>query len=63
MEAHGRCVGHGGFPAYRDKLGSYPQQNGGGRSRTRNLVPGGRVLDMPNPYVTMTPADYTPTAT
>jgi hypothetical protein len=56
----GRCVGHGGFPAYRDKLASYPQE-GDGRWRRlppRNLVPGGLVLDMPNPYVENDPDRY-----
>lgn len=47
----GRCIGHGGFPAYRDRLGSYPLQNGWRTLPARHLVPGGRVLDRPNPYV------------
>lgn len=48
----GRCVGHGGFPYFRESL------PGGGGSKpvfvrldTRNGVPGGVVLDGPNPFV------------
>jgi Calcineurin-like phosphoesterase len=49
---HGRCVGHGGFPAFRDNLHAYPEDGEGWRRLpTKNLVPGGVVLDMPNPYV------------
>jgi hypothetical protein len=55
----GRCIGHGGFPAYRDKLGSYPLQDPGWRRLpARNFVPGGLVLDMPNPYVASNPDHY-----
>jgi hypothetical protein len=57
----GRCIGHGGFPAYRDKLGEYPQEGDPGAWRrlpSRNLVPGGLVLDMPNEHVTSDPERY-----
>jgi hypothetical protein len=39
----GRCIGPGGFPAYRGELGDYEQVEGGHwRSLpARNLVPGG----------------------
>jgi hypothetical protein len=55
----GRCVGHGGFPEFRDKIddaaidpnepvtGDYKWR----RLAPRNLVPGGIILDGPNPYV------------
>ena len=55
---HGRCVGHGGFPEYRDKLLSYPQEGVFRRLGTRNLVPGGLVLDMPNAYIPSNPDRY-----
>jgi len=55
----GRCIGHGGFPAYRDKLGAFPQEGGAFRRLpARNLVPGGLVLDMPNPYIESDPDRY-----
>lgn len=49
----GRCVGNGGFPAYRDDLTQYPAEGGDQRWRrlpARNLVPGGVVLDVRNSY-------------
>jgi hypothetical protein len=48
----GRCVGNGGFPAYRDDLRHCPEDRGDPRWRRvdgRNLIPGGAVLDVPNP--------------
>lgn len=57
----GRCIGHGGFPAYRDKLNDYPREGNGGcwrRLAARNLVPGGLVLDMPNKYIESDPDRY-----
>ncbi len=48
----GRCVGHGGFPYFRENL-----PGGGGstqmfaRLESRNGVPGGFVLDGPNQFV------------
>jgi hypothetical protein len=50
----GRCVGHGGFPGFRDKLGHFPVEDGDARWRRlpgKNLVPGGIVLDAPNSYI------------
>ena len=50
-----------GFPAYRDKLGDYPQAGDGGQWRRlpgRNLVPGALVLDMPNRYIETDPDRY-----
>jgi hypothetical protein len=51
---HGRCMGHGGFPAFRDDLREYSADRDDERWRrlpARMLVPGGAVLDMPNEYV------------
>ena len=48
----GRCIGHGGFPYFREDL-----PGGGGsnpvfaRLESKNGVPGGFVLDGPNPFV------------
>src|SRR5688572_21968810 len=49
----GRCVGHGGYPYFRDKLDAYPLAGGPmwRRVEAKNLVPGAVVLDAPNPYV------------
>ena len=59
----GRCVGHGGFPYFREAevFGNNPPAKpefktlGG-----RNLVPGARILDGQNPFVTEAPAKYGP---
>lgn len=50
---YGRCVGHGGYPYFRDKLGHLPIAEGQSwrRVETKNLVPGALVLDAPNRYV------------
>ncbi len=53
---HGRCIGHGGYPYFRTTPeGAQRQQSGEGfvwlRLPGRNLVPGGLLLDGPNPYV------------
>jgi hypothetical protein len=52
----GRCIGHGGYPYFRtDVGGSSPVGGIEGfrwyRLPSRNLVPGGLVLDGPNRYV------------
>jgi len=64
----GRCVGHGGFPEFRDKIddvpidadepvvGDYKWR----RLAARNLVPGGIILDGPNPYVKGHENEYQP---
>jgi len=54
---YGRCVGHGGFPYFRDKLGNAPveiQKNGGvtwRRMPAAGFAPSGLILDGPNPYI------------
>jgi len=56
----GRCVGHGGFPYYRDNLGPVVQNLTFKVLRNDGDVPGGSILDGPNPYVTADPAGYGP---
>lgn len=49
---HGRCIGHGGFPYFRDQLpGAGGPANTFVRMESRNGVPGGRILDGPNPHI------------
>jgi hypothetical protein len=54
---HGRCVGHSGFPYWRDHFtegtveSRGPQDTAWRRVGTKNLVPGGLILEGPNPYV------------
>ncbi|MGE0451626.1 MAG: hypothetical protein AB7Q29_18780, partial [Vicinamibacterales bacterium] len=48
----GRCVGHGGYPYFRDRLEALPVVDGTWRRMEgKNLVPGALVLDAPNKYV------------
>jgi hypothetical protein len=57
----GRCVGHGGFPAFRDNL-----PGAGGkiyqwiRLTAQPHVPAARLLDGPNFWVTQDPEGYNP---
>jgi hypothetical protein len=54
---YGRCVGHGGYPYFRDKLADYPGSAAGGNGIVwrqfggKNMLPGGLVLDGTNPYL------------
>lgn len=46
---YGRCVGHSGYPYRRLSIG---ERDGNWlRIPERNLVPGGLLLDIPNPYI------------
>jgi len=63
----GRCVGHGGFPEFRDKIDDVPIEQDGPvagfkwrRLAARNLVPSGLILDGPNKYVTDHENEYQP---
>lgn len=48
----GRCVGHGGYPYFRDALGEWPLEDKVWRRHgARNMVPGALILDAPNRYV------------
>lgn len=59
----GRCIGHGGYPAFRDTFGGTGQRNVDGSIwhavQTRNW-PVARVLDGPNEYVKGEAARYAP---
>lgn len=54
---HGRCVGHSGYPYFTDKttdgtVGAKGNQDTVWRRvETKNMVPGGSILEGPNPYV------------
>ncbi|MDX6404596.1 MAG: hypothetical protein QOH70_2051 [Blastocatellia bacterium] len=54
---YGRCIGHGGYPYFRDNLANANAESQGAngtkwrRLPTKNLVPSGLVLEGPNPYV------------
>jgi len=49
---HGRCIGHSGFPYFRDKFKDTSLTKPGWIKREgKNLVPGCEVLDGPNPYI------------
>lgn len=59
----GRCVGHGGFPYFREKriLGSTAPAAAEWRNLdSRHLVPSAKVLDGQNPYIEDGPEDYGP---
>lgn len=57
---HGRCIGHSGFPYFRDKFKDTSLATPGWIKRDgKNLVPGCQVLDGPNPYID-DGADYGP---
>jgi hypothetical protein len=59
----GRCVGHGGFPYFRDKtvLGAQvPSTPTWKKLESRNLVPSARILDGGNPYIEDHSEDYGP---
>ena len=50
---HGRCIGHGGYPYFRDQLGGFQLAEGKvwRKVPAKNLIPGALVLDAPNRYV------------
>jgi hypothetical protein len=59
----GRCVGHGGFPYFRDKkvVGEAPPARPTWkRLESRNLVPFARLLDGVNPYIEGHETEYGP---
>lgn len=47
----GRCIGHSGFPYFRDQFANPLSVPGWQSLPGKNLVPGARVLDGPNCYV------------
>jgi hypothetical protein len=57
----GRCIGHGGFPYFRDGgLGAAPAKPAWARMNSKNLVPGGEMLDGVNPYISGHETEYGP---
>jgi hypothetical protein len=60
----GRCIGHSGYPSFRDHFTRAPQrQNGDGSvwyPVESGLAPPARVLDGPNPYVKGQEREYAP---
>jgi hypothetical protein len=54
----GRCVGHGGFPYYRDHLGPPSEDLIWKKLRDDGDAPSGSILDGPNPYVTADPKAF-----
>ena len=63
---YGRCIGHSGFPYFRDKLtaGSVvehgPQDTAWRKVDFKNMVPGGLILEGPNPYIPGHEHEYGP---
>lgn len=56
----GRCVGHSGFPYFRDEFDHPLAQPGWQEVPGKNLVPAARVLDGPNRYLGGKAAKYGP---
>jgi hypothetical protein len=57
----GRCIGHGGFPYFREKaFGDAPPAPRWMRLNSKNLVPGAQVLDGQNPYIRGHEREYGP---
>jgi hypothetical protein len=59
----GRCVGHGGFPYFREKkiLGDKPPSTPTWKNlESKNLVPSAKILDGDNPFIDDGPEDYGP---
>ena len=57
----GRCVGHGGFPYFRNaSFGDAPAMPRWVRLDSKNFVPGGQMLDGQNPYVKGHEREYGP---
>lgn len=63
---YARCVGHSGYPYFKDKttegsLGEKKHQDSVWRKvDTKNMVPGGLILEGPNPYVKGEESKYGP---
>jgi hypothetical protein len=58
---YGRCIGHSGYPYFRDrKLGAPPAKPAWVKLAGKNLVPGARLLDGVNPHIQDHPDRYGP---
>jgi hypothetical protein len=56
---YGRCVGHSGFPEFRNGLPGTATQPAWVRL-AKDGVPGGEILDGPNPFIDDDPSKYVP---
>jgi hypothetical protein len=57
----GRCIGHGGFPYFREgSLGVAPAKPAWVLLASKNLLPGGELLDGQNPYIRGHESEYGP---
>jgi hypothetical protein len=57
----GRCLGHGGYPYFREEsFGAPPAEPEWRALPSKNLVPGGRILDGSNPFVVNHEKTYGP---
>ncbi len=62
-DLYGRCVGHGGFPYYREKVlfgDEVPDKPQFRRVGGKNLVPAAMILDGSNPFIEQAPERYGP---
>ena len=65
-DIYGRCVGHSGYPYFKDKTdaGSIkergPQDSAWRRVESKNMVPGGLILEGPNAYIQKHENNYGP---
>lgn len=63
---HGRCVGHSGYPYYRDKFDETPSIPSKANNiawrlvSSKNNAPGAQILDGPNPYIPGREEEYGP---
>lgn len=63
---YGRCIGHSGYPYFRDKFtdGTVvehgPQDTAWRKVDVKNMVPGGLILEGPNPYIPGHANEYGP---
>jgi hypothetical protein len=63
---YGRCVGHSGYPYFRDNFSigqvkqKGPHDTAWRKLPAKNLVPGGLVLEGPNPYILNYEDEYGP---
>jgi len=65
-DIYGRCIGHSGYPYFRDKfkegetVQSGPQGSSWRKVETKNMVPGALILEGPNPYIPGHADEYGP---
>lgn len=64
LKLHGRCVGHSGYPYFREDFGNNVVATSGKlrwlKVAGHGTVPGGIILDGPNPYVEKKSEKYGP---